>query len=612
MPPAAPVEMVTSLRKCPSLFATTDSMASVMTRLSDDASSLTVCVATADGGNFTADFNEATLTALKENFDKNCSWDKFFADLQHAFNRGADGLISFEPASTSVVCGTAERKLTFKLATTTNKVQESILASLVNYHHIHVHLRAVEKQVEESAKQEEEIRTQAADLEKEEQHLKDAISRNKEQDETFNKRLKELQKQLGEAEEEKRKSGQDTVMEEEDEDSTLCRARIPLRDRDCRDFDPQLLKMVKSGFCDDKELSGDVAFNNVIRPFTSSELVKYTSNLTSKQQQQVWNAMQKIDDWDYDVFALQTAMAGNDTESLATQPSGGSLFVTAYDLFFKYRMMQKFRIDEKIFLNWISVVEAGYHPNPYHNSMHAADVLHITHYILSKGGLAKKCNLSDEDTFAALFAAAIHDYDHPGINNSFHVKAQTYLATLYNDRSILENRHVSSVFELMKLPRYNLLSAIGEDQRRDIRDTIIEMVLATDMGLHGKYVAQFKRRLQENHELVKKDDVRLALAMAVKMADISNCGRPETIYLTWAAKIADEFYMQGDRERNLGMPCSPFMDRMQPAIAKGQIAFMNYIVIPMFDNIAELIPDMRFSVDHAEANKAYWTKNDDS
>jgi len=100
--------------------------------------------------------------------------------------------------------------------------------------------------------------------------------------------------------------------------------------------------------------------------------------------------------------------------------------------------------------------------------------------------------------------------------------------------------------------------------------------------------------------------------MALKMADISNCGRPTDLYLRWAAKIADEFYMQGDKERSLALSISPFMDRNQPAMAKGQISFMNYIVVPLFDCIAEFLPDMHFAVDFTEQNKSYWQQNDDS
>eukprot|EP00758_Cryptobia_borreli_P002458 Tbor_TRINITY_DN3045_c0_g1::TRINITY_DN3045_c0_g1_i1::g.17430::m.17430/K13755/PDE1; calcium/calmodulin-dependent 3',5'-cyclic nucleotide phosphodiesterase len=609
--------MIAELHKCPSLFATTADMNSIMVRMSTNAQELTFSVATSDGRSFFKSYSEEALGKIKDSWNDDCTWLKFFSSIIYNINRGQ---VIFE--NNVVTCGKLEEgvikddaKMDFPVSLTKENVREQIYSSLVNYHHIHVHLRDVEKQTEESISLEKTTAAQAAELEKEQMTLKESIIRNKEQDKTNKKRLHELQQQLAAAEAEKRKMGANMDVEEDDEDSVLCCCRIPLGDKNSIDYDEEMLKLVKSKFLDEKEPthhSSDSAHNNVIRPLTSSELALATANLADGQRKLVWTALQKIDMWDYSVFDMQTAMGGNDIESMAYQPNGGSLFITTYALFFRHGLMQKFRIDERTLINWISVVEAGYHPNPYHNSMHAADVLHITHFILSKGGLIAKCSLTDEDIFASLFAAAIHDYDHPGINNSFHIKAQTYLATLYNDRSILENHHVSSVMELMKLPRFNLFSGMSEDQRRDIRETVIEMVLATDMGHHGKYVSQFKHRLQENHDFVKKEDIRLALSMAVKMADISNCGRPEYIYLRWSAKIADEFYLQGDRERNLGVPCSPFMDRMQPAMAKGQIAFMNYIVIPMFDCISELIPDMRFSVDLTEANKGYWAKHDDT
>ena len=36
------------------------------------------------------------------------------------------------------------------------------------------------------------------------------------------------------------------------------------------------------------------------------------------------------------------------------------------------------------------------HPNPYHNSVHAADVMHIVHYILGPGELKDTAQLTDE------------------------------------------------------------------------------------------------------------------------------------------------------------------------------------------------------------------------
>ncbi|KAJ9472204.1 putative 3prime [Diplonema papillatum] len=482
-----------------------------------------------------------------------------------------------------------------------------------------------DRQLEEASNRAKDAADRFRTLVKEEGQLTETIAACREKVEYNNNRIVELQEELTELEEAKKKAalangGGEEVFEEEDEEEVISRVRNPLGEKEGNEFDHELLRLVKSQYNpwpEDQVYDASSHLNaycSVMKPMTSSEFATALSGLgEGSVARRVHALLQDLDKWDYDVFSLQEAMCGSFThEGLSNQPQGGSLFITSFALMHRYNFVQKYNIKENILLNWLSLVEAGYHPNPYHNSMHAADVLHITNYIIDQGGLRTQCKLSDEDVFAALFAAAIHDYNHPGINNNFHIKVQTYLATLYNDRSILENIHVSSVFELMKMDKFNILDGFSDAEKRDIRDTIMEMVLATDMGLHSKILTTFKRRLAEDHDFKKKDDIRLALSMAVKMADISNCGRDRKLYLGWSNQIADEFYMQGDRERNLGFPCSPFMDRYQPSMAKGQIAFMNYIVVPLFECISELLPNMHFSVDLTEENKSYWANNDDS
>ena len=46
-------------------------------------------------------------------------------------------------------------------------------------------------------------------------------------------------------------------------------------------------------------------------------------------------------------------------------------------------------------------------------------VLQNVFWILKRGGLITKLNMSPEETLAILLAAAIHDYEHPGFDNSF-------------------------------------------------------------------------------------------------------------------------------------------------------------------------------------------------
>eukprot|EP01064_Diplonema_japonicum_P008241 TRINITY_DN15721_c0_g3_i2.p1 TRINITY_DN15721_c0_g3~~TRINITY_DN15721_c0_g3_i2.p1 ORF type:complete len:680 (+),score=167.78 TRINITY_DN15721_c0_g3_i2:1024-3063(+) len=312
---------------------------------------------------------------------------------------------------------------------------------------------------------------------------------------------------------------------------------------------------------------------------------------------ELMEVLQKIDKWDFSVFALDTATKGS------------SLFHTAYALFHKYGLMDHFAIPKDVLIRFLIAVQSGYRPNSYHNSVHAADVLHITHFLLSPAGLAKLAQLSMEDKLAVLLAAAIHDYDHPGFNNNFHTRTTAYLATLYSDKSILENHHCACVFEMMFNPKLDILGTLSEDQKREVRETIIELVLSTDMGNHAKLFSSFRRRLNESDDWVsKREDARLAMMMAIKTADISNCGRPAFLYLKWARNIADEFYVQGDVEQMVKLPVSPFMDRRKDStdFSKGQISFINFIVIPLFESIAELLPDFEFAVQHCHENRESW------
>ena len=54
--------------------------------------------------------------------------------------------------------------------------------------------------------------------------------------------------------------------------------------------------------------------------------------------------------------------------------------------------------------------------------------------------------MSDLEIFTSLIAAIIHDFDHTGTTNNFHINSGSGLALLYNDRAVLENHHVSAFF----------------------------------------------------------------------------------------------------------------------------------------------------------------------
>lgn len=69
--------------------------------------------------------------------------------------------------------------------------------------------------------------------------------------------------------------------------------------------------------------------------------------------------------------------------------------------------------------------------------------------------------------------------------------------------------------------------------------------------------------------------------MVIKLADINGPCKAHDIHRQWTARIAEEFYEQGDEEAALGLPISPYMDRRTPALARLQESFINHLVAPL-------------------------------
>jgi len=57
----------------------------------------------------------------------------------------------------------------------------------------------------------------------------------------------------------------------------------------------------------------------------------------------------------------------------------------------------------------------------------------------------------------------------------------------------------------------------------------------------------------------------------VHCADLSNPTKPLDIYRQWTERIMQEFFHQGDLEREQGMDISPMCDRHTASIEKSQV-----------------------------------------
>ncbi|KAJ5934149.1 hypothetical protein N7466_003696 [Penicillium verhagenii] len=265
----------------------------------------------------------------------------------------------------------------------------------------------------------------------------------------------------------------------------------------------------------------------------------------------------------------------------------------------------------------------------YHNFRHAIDVLQsVFNFLLQIGALPPYGStgppvedkspiatlLSPFDSLTLLISAIGHDVGHPGVNNFFLVKLNAPLAQLYNDNSVLEAFHCAAFSQIL---RRHWPAAFKDKQ---LRKLLISSILATDMGVHQKFM-QRMGSLQEKYyesgksvDLWKLQDVEmyktLVCGLLIKCADISNVARPWRVAEKWTQILQEEFANQGEMEKEVGMETALFGGPPELGniykLATGQIGFMSIFALPLFEGVSDLLPQLQFTADHIRGNQAQW------
>ncbi|XP_038623976.1 calcium/calmodulin-dependent 3',5'-cyclic nucleotide phosphodiesterase 1C isoform X2 [Tachyglossus aculeatus] len=287
----------------------------------------------------------------------------------------------------------------------------------------------------------------------------------------------------------------------------------------------------------------------------------------------VIEALKNVDTWSFDVFTLNDASGDH------------ALKFIFYELLTRYDLISRFKIPISALVSFVEALEVGYskHKNPYHNLMHAADVTQTVHYLLYKTGVVNW--LTELEIFAIIFSAAIHDYEHTGTTNNFHIQTRSDTAILYNDRSVLESHHVSAAYRLLQEDEeMNILSNLSKEDWREFRTLVIEMVMATDMSCHFQQIKAMKSALQQPEEIDKPK----ALSLMLHTADISHPAKAWDLHHRWTMSLLEEFFQQGDKEAELGLPFSPLCDRKSTMVAQSQVGFIDFIVEPTFTVLTDM------------------------
>ncbi|XP_036102506.1 calcium/calmodulin-dependent 3',5'-cyclic nucleotide phosphodiesterase 1C [Molossus molossus] len=363
------------------------------------------------------------------------------------------------------------------------------------------------------------------------------------------------------------------LLDTEDELSDIQSDAVPSEVRDwlASTFTRQMGMMLRRG--EDKP-----RFKSIVHAVQAGIFVermyRRTSNMVGLSYPAVViEALKDVDRWSFDVFSLNEASGDH------------ALKFIFYELLTRYDLISRFKIPISALVSFVEALEVGYskHKNPYHNLVHAADVTQTVHYLLYKTGVANW--LTELEIFAIIFSAAIHDYEHTGTTNNFHIQTRSDPALLYNDRSVLENHHLSAAYRLLQEDEeMNILINLSKDDWREFRTLVIEMVMATDMSCHFQQIKAMKTALQQPEAIEKPK----ALSLMLHTADISHPAKAWELHHRWTMSLLEEFFRQGDREAELGLPFSPLCDRKSTMVAQSQVGFIDFIVEPTFTVLTDM------------------------
>lgn len=260
------------------------------------------------------------------------------------------------------------------------------------------------------------------------------------------------------------------------------------------------------------------------------------------------------------------------------------------------------KVDHTKLWRYVCEVAAAYHERPFHSFRHAVDVLLATSKLLRLVLRDKPTAVSDPLLVGALLVAAlVHDANHPGCMNGLLVATQHPLAA-DSPAAVLERHHASLATRLLEVPRLDFLSDLDPAERQRFVELVREVILATDVTTTMPKAKEFRALVEAGGE----PPTAMVLAMVIKAADISNPTRSLRVYEQWIDGVMCEFFAQGDLERDKGLPLSMNCDRETVVIAKAQVAFISFLVGPLFAALHAYAPALQPIVDSLEANKQHY------
>lgn len=186
--------------------------------------------------------------------------------------------------------------------------------------------------------------------------------------------------------------------------------------------------------------------------------------------------------------------------------------------------------------------------------------------------------------FACIYAALIHDVDHPGVPNSQIVREQQPLAIEYRNRSIAEQNSLHIGWQLLMEPRFEhfrrtIYSTTTGFER--FRQVVVNAVMATDIMdrelkdiRNATWNKVFGETGSVDTDSVYRDrKTTIVIEHLIQASDVAHTMQHWYIYVKWNERLFREMYQAYQQGRSPADPSEFWY--------AGEIGFFDFYIIPL-------------------------------
>ena len=98
------------------------------------------------------------------------------------------------------------------------------------------------------------------------------------------------------------------------------------------------------------------------------------------------------------------------------------------------------------------------------------------------------------------------------------------------------------------------------------------------------------------------------MEILIKCADTSNVLKPFPIAKKWAMRVTDEFFLQGEAEKRLGLSVTHGFDHVNGSRVRMQTSFIDAVAEPFFDQLARAQPALASALQQLHQNRARYER----